>query len=172
MAQAARVIGVSPKRIRQLIAADALPTVPDSSPTRVLAEGVHREREKRRDRDPSTPGPKPDTERVIAVDLQTLLDFADAQTQRAIEATQIDRDAVKDSQSRIEAYLTAALAEARDRAAAAELRAAAAEAEAAALRQRLEMIEDTGNASEEPSKTNAPESVEVVSKPRRWFRKN
>lgn len=142
VAEAARIIGRSPKRVRQLIEAGALPTVANSVPVRIPAEAVHREREKRRDPSPSTPGPKPDPERVT-LDLATLLDYARETSRLAIEATNADREAAQAAAHRVEAALTESLAEARARALTAEHRAATAEAELAALRTQLTPVTES-----------------------------
>lgn len=170
--EAARVIGVSPKRVRQLIAEDRLPTVPEVTPVRVPAEAVHREREKRRDSSPSTPGPKPAPEQVT-LDLATLLDYARETSRLAIEATAADREAAKEAGLRVESELRESLAEARARASAAEQRAAAAEAELAALRERLAGVSGISGHSKKETDDSAvaEESPSVTDKKRRrWFR--
>lgn len=169
--EAARVIGRSPKRVRQLIAEKKLPTVPDSSPLRIPAEAVHQERESRRNASPSTPGPKPEPERVT-IDLDTLMAFADRQTQKAIEAAAADREAVKHAQRVVEETLRGSLVEAQARAQAAEIRAAAAEAEAAVLRERLEAADRVDGVSGGAKKHSTEENPrhELGTKRRRWWR--
>lgn len=175
VAEAARIIGRSPKRVRQLIEAGSLPTVPDSSPVRVPADAVHRERDKRRNLDPSTPGPKPEPERVT-LDLDTLLAFAESQTQKAIEATTADREAAQEAHRRVEETLRESLAEARARAEAAERRAAEAQAEAAALREKLDTLDaisavSTVTKKETGETLSAEETRDVTDKKRRrWWK--
>lgn len=169
--EAARVIGVSPKRVRQLIAEDRLPTVPEATPVRIPAEPVHREREKRRNVSPSTPGPKPDPEQVT-LDLATLLDYARETSRLAIEQTAADREAAKEASLRVESELRESLAEARARAAAAEQRATAAEVELAALRERLAGFSGVlGGPQKDTDATAAAEETPKVTdkKRRRWF---
>ena len=172
VAEAARIIGRSPKRVRQLIAENKLPTVPESSPLRIPAEAVHQERENRRNASPSTPGPKPESERVT-IDLDTLMAYADRQTQRAIEATAADREDVKAAHIRVEETLRDSLAEAQARAQAAEIRAAAAEAEAAALRARLEVTDGVSGVLG-ATKKETDEGISAINadtkKRRRWWR--
>lgn len=175
VAEAARVIGRSPKRVRQLIEAGSLPTVPDSSPVRIPAEAVHREREKRRDPAPSTPGPKPDPERVT-LDLATLLDYARETSRLAIETTVADREAAQEAHRRVEETLRESLAEARARAESAERRAVEAEVKAAALRTQLaETLERLSGVTGHTKKDTAEESPREESatftdkKRRKWW---
>jgi hypothetical protein len=130
VAQAARVLGVSPKRVRQLIAEGRLTPVPGSSPTALPASAVHAERERRRNRVPaSTPGPDP-TPQPLDLDLETLLEYARATTRLALEAGEADRAATAAARDRVEQLLRDQIAE--ERATVAALRA-----EVADLRERL-----------------------------------
>lgn len=130
VADAARVLGVSPKRVRQLIAEGRLSAVPDASPVTVEAESVHRERDRRKHRSVSTPGPEP-MPGAVAVSVETLLEYAERITTRALDAAIADRRAADAARDQAEDRLRAALAEATQR-------AEAAEAEAAELRERLD----------------------------------
>jgi excisionase family DNA binding protein len=49
-AQAAELLGLSVQRVRQLVASGKLKAVPKSSPLRIKAESVHKEREERGDK--------------------------------------------------------------------------------------------------------------------------
>lgn len=130
VADAARVLGVSPKRVRQLITEGRLPVVEGSSPIAVEVEAVHRERDRRRHRPASTPGPDA-TPATVPVSVEVLLEYAERITARALEAATADRRAADAARDEAEGRLRAALAEATQR-------AEAAEAEAAALRERLD----------------------------------
>ena len=129
IADAARVLGVSPKRVRQLVAEDRLPLVEGSSPMAVEVEAVHRERDRRRHRPASTPGPEP-TPLTVAVSVETLLQYAERITSRALDAAMADRRAADAARDQAEDLLRASLAEATQR-------AAAAEAEDESLRERM-----------------------------------
>jgi hypothetical protein len=129
VADAARVLGVSPKRIRQLIQEGRLPVVEGSSPMAVEVEAVHRERERRKSRPASTPGPQP-TPAAVAVSVEDLLAYAERITARALDAAMADRRAADAARDQAEDLLRASLAEATQR-------AEAAEAEAQELRERL-----------------------------------
>ena len=129
VADAARVLGVSPKRIRQLIQEGRLPVVEGSSPMAVEVEAVHRERERRKSRPASTPGPMP-TPASVAVSVEDLLAYAERITARALDAAMADRRAADAARDQAEDLLRASLAEATQR-------AEAAEAEAQELRERL-----------------------------------
>ena len=139
VAEAARLLGVTPKRVRQMIAAGGLPTVAGESPVRLPAEPVHQERE-RRQASPSKPGPAPAAQ---PLDAQQVLDLAQEIASRvatdslriALEAAEPYRQQVEATRDRTEQALRDALAEAEARATAAEARAAQAEAELEALRQ-------------------------------------
>ena len=130
VADAARVLGVSPKRVRQLIKEGRLPVVEGSSPIAVEVEAVHRERERRKSRPASTPGPQP-TPAAVAVSVEDLLAYAERITARALDAAMADRRAADAARDQAEDLLRASLAEATQR-------AEAAEAEAAQLRERLD----------------------------------
>lgn len=130
VADAARVLGVSPKRVRQLIQEGRLPVVEGSSPMAVEVEAVHRERERRKSRPASTPGPQP-TPAAVAVSVEDLLAYAERITARALDAAMADRRAADAARDQAEDLLRASLAEATQR-------AEAAEAEAAQLRERLD----------------------------------
>lgn len=128
---AARVLGVSPKRVRQLVAEGRLAAIEGSSPMAVEVEAVHRERERRRHRVPATT-PGPDAQGgTVAVSVETLLEYAERVTARALDASVADRRAADAARDQAEDLLRAALAQATQR-------AEAAEAEAAALRERLQ----------------------------------
>lgn len=128
---AARVLGVSPKRVRQLVAEGRLPVIEGSSPLAVEVEAVHRERERRRHRTPATtPGPEAQGA-TVAVSVETLLEYAERVTARALDAAAADRRAADAARDQAEDLLRSALAEATHR-------AQVAEAEAAALRDRLD----------------------------------
>lgn len=128
---AARVLGVSPKRVRQLVAEGRLPVIEGSSPLAVEVEAVHRERERRRHRTPATtPGPEAQGA-TVAVSVETLLEYAERVTARALDAAAADRRAAAAARDQAEDLLRSALAEATHR-------AQVAEAEAAALRDRLD----------------------------------
>lgn len=129
VADAARVLGVSPKRIRQLIKEGRLPVVEGASPIAVEVEAVHRERERRKSRPASTPGPQP-TPAAVAVSVEDLLAYAERITARALDAAMADRRAADAARDQAEQLLRASLAEATQR-------AQAAEAEAEELRERL-----------------------------------
>lgn len=126
---AARVLGVSPKRVRQLIQEGRLPVVEGSSPIAVEVEAVHRERERRKSRPASTPGPQP-APASVAVSVEDLLAYAERITARALDAAMADRRAADAARDQAEDLLRASLAEATQR-------AEAAEAEAQELRERL-----------------------------------
>ena len=95
----------------------------------VEVEAVHRERERRKSRPASTPGPQP-APASVAVSVEDLLAYAERITARALDAAMADRRAADAARDQAEDLLRASLAEATQR-------AEAAEAEAQELRERL-----------------------------------
>lgn len=145
VAEAAQLLGVTPKRVRQMLAAGQLPAVPGETPVRLPAEPVHQERERRK-ASPSKPGPQPATQ---PLDPQLVLDLArEIATSVATDSVKLALDAAEPyrrqleaSRDRTEQALREALAEAEARALAAEARAAQAEARLGETAQQLEELQ-------------------------------
>lgn len=111
VAEAAKVLSLSPKRIRQLIAQGTLSTIKDSSPLRVVSVEVLAMRDQRR-RTEGGPRPGPQgTPQVVS--LPDVLTLAQAITQRAITASDDSHAKVLQARDRVEDHLKAELARAR-----------------------------------------------------------
>jgi len=159
VAETARLLGVSPKRIRQLIAAGTLPTIAGTSPVELPAEAVHRERERRRE-SPPRPGPEPapqllEAQQVLDLAREVASAVAVDSVRLALEAAEPYRRQVEAVRDRTEEALREALAEA-------EARAKAAEARAEDLAARL---------AEQEQALAIPEPEHLEEKPRRFWRK-
>jgi hypothetical protein len=116
-AAAARVLGVSERRVRQLVTAGSLPAL-SLSPLRVPQDAVHRERDRRRRSAPRTSAGRPPAGPPEQVDVKALVEA----TVRAILPLMLA------PAERAEADAKAALTEERALRIAAEARAAVAEA--------------------------------------------
>ena len=122
-AEAARVIGVSERRVRQLVEDGRIERANADGPLRLAAESVHRERESKRGRVPE--GYSGQTRRVRkgsgegSVTVEQLLELAERITDRsltrALESAQADRDAARAAADRVEQMLTEQIAAERVR---------------------------------------------------------
>jgi excisionase family DNA binding protein len=110
VAEAGRLLGVSPKRVRQLIADGRLPTVATDGPMRVDAQAVIAERTRRTDRPASTPGPPPSASPALSVTVETLLELVERVQRPAIEAAEHERAKRDATRDQIEAELKAEIA--------------------------------------------------------------
>jgi excisionase family DNA binding protein len=140
VAEAAKVLGRSVKRVRQLIADGTLTVVPGSSPQRIPAEQVNARR-RTQQRGASTPGPKAAPRGMSAAEFVTMLEaFADRQK----ELISSERVALEVAHARLEAMLREEL----DRERAARLQA---EDELRALRAQAVPAEPVRPVSPSPS---------------------
>lgn len=132
VAQAAQVLGRTPKRVRQLIANGTLTVVPDSSPQQIPADQVN-ERRKAQRAGPSTPGPRSQSMTVdqLVAFAQSILDRERDQHRELITA---ERAALDAAQARVEQLLRAEL----DRERAERMTA---QAQAADLRRELDQLQ-------------------------------
>jgi excisionase family DNA binding protein len=108
VAEAARLIGRSTKRVRQMIAEGKFTAEPDSQPVRIPAAEVHRVREASR---PASvkPGPKSSTE----LTMDDVMALVDKLTTRAIEANAAQVDAALKMHEQSQQILRDSLAEER-----------------------------------------------------------
>lgn len=125
-AQAAQLLGLSVKRVRQLVASGKLKAVPKSSPLLIRAESVHKERELRGDKVTRTATPQKAFELASLMEVIELIEAARLAgrsegieiAQRQIESVEASRErteqALFEAQSKT-SDLQAALAEARGR---------------------------------------------------------
>lgn len=123
-AEAARVIGVSERRVRQLVEDGRIKRANADGPLRLAAESVHRERESKRGRAPSEVY-SGQARRVRkgsgegSVTVEQLLELAERITDRsltrALESAQADRDAARAAADRVEQMLTEQIAAERIR---------------------------------------------------------
>lgn len=100
--QAARVLGISPRRVTQLAQGGPLQVVQES-PLRLSAESVHAERERRRSvkRDVRTTVPPPDTSELIADQVSKVVEVLTKSFTRQIEMTELARDEVAAERDRM-----------------------------------------------------------------------
>lgn len=106
VAEAATLLGVTPKRVRQMIAEGKLPTVKNATPTRLPARAVIAARDSRK-RKPATERPAPGM--IPLTEVAALIDQAREAAERSARLQLEAREAV-------EATLRDALAEAQSRA--------------------------------------------------------
>lgn len=125
-AQAAQLLGLSVKRVRQLVASGKLKAVPKSSPLLIKAESVHKERELRGDKVTRSATPQKAFELTSLVEVLELIEAArQAGRAEGIEIAQRQIESVETSRERTEqalfeqqaqySALAAELAEARVR---------------------------------------------------------
>lgn len=124
--QTAQLLGIGVKRVRQLVAAGTLKAVPKSSPLRIKAESVHKERELRGDKVNRASTPQKAFELTSLLEVIELIEAArQAGRAEGIEVAQRQIESVEASRERTEkalfelqtqtSTLAAELAEARTR---------------------------------------------------------
>ena len=124
--QTAQLLGIGVKRVRQLVASGKLKAVPKSSPLRIKAESVHKEREARGDKVTRSATPQKAFELTSLIEVIELIEAArQAGKSEGIEIAQRQIESVEASRERTEqalfeaqaktSDLQAALAEARGR---------------------------------------------------------
>lgn len=138
VAETARLLGVSPKRVRQLVEEGKLLPVEGSTPLQVQALSVLEERERRKE-SPPRPGPAPavnplEPSEILAMASEIASSVARESVRLALEAAEPARKEAEAVRDRTEESLRVALAEA-------EARAAAAEAELERLRSVEKSVE-------------------------------
>lgn len=143
VAEAAKVLGRSPKRVRQIIAEGKLQTVPGSAPARVPAVAVLQLRDSLRAT--ARTGPQSPATGLTAEDVIALVERL---TSKALEASAEERARADSARDRAEELLTAALAAERQR--------------ADALATELQELRDT---------LAAPPAPTQEAQRRRWFRR-
>ena len=143
VAQAAQLLGRTPKRIRQLIADGTFTVIPGSVPQQIPADQVQERRRSQR-AGASTPGPRPQPQGMTVQQFREALADALAQQKELISS---ERAALEVAHARTEQVLRAELE--RERA-----ERMTAQAQAAELRQELDQLR---------GRTEAP-------KPRWWQR--
>ena len=111
VAEAAKILGLSPKRVRQLVAQGGLPVIEGTSPLRLPSVDVLALRE-RRGRREGAPRPGPQGTPQL-VSLPDVLALAQSITQRAIAAADESHSLVLQARDRVEDHLKAELAHAR-----------------------------------------------------------
>ena len=125
-AQAAELLGLSVKRVRQLVASGKLKAVPKSSPLAITAESVHKERELRGEKVTRSATPEKAFQLTSLVEVLELIEAArQAGRAEGIEIAQRQIESVETSRERTEqalfeqqaqtSALAAELAEARAR---------------------------------------------------------
>jgi hypothetical protein len=112
VAEAAKVLGRSTKRVRQMLAEGKLVALPDTQPVRLAAEQVNDLRQALRTQGPRT-GPTPQPTGLTYEQVQALVDTL---TTKALEAAASDRAAADRARDATEEALRNELAEARARA--------------------------------------------------------
>lgn len=132
VAETARVIGRSTKRVRQMLAEGKLAAIAGSQPLRIPAQQVHDMRANLRGQG-SRPGPAP--VQPAALTFQQVMELVESLTTRAIEAAAADRAAADRARDAVEQSLRDALAESRAHAQALEARLAAQQQAARAAQQ-------------------------------------
>ena len=110
--EAAKVLGRSTKRVRQMLAEGKLVALPDTQPVRLAAEQVNSLRNALRNQGPRT-GPTPQPTGLTFEQVQALVDTL---TTKALEAAASDRAAADRTRDAAEEALRNELAEARARA--------------------------------------------------------
>jgi excisionase family DNA binding protein len=125
-AQAAELLGLSVKRVRQLVASGKLKAVPRSSPLKIKAESVHKEREDRGDKVTKSTTPQKAFELASLVEVLELIEAARLSgraegidiAQRQIESAETSRQRTEQALFQLQAEssaLAAELAQARAR---------------------------------------------------------
>jgi hypothetical protein len=125
-AQTAQLLGLSVKRVRQLVASGKLKAVPKSSPLLIKAESVHQERELRGEKVSRTATPQKAFELTSLVEVLELIEAARQAgrsegieiAQRQIESVEASRERTEQALFEVQAQssaLAAELAEARVR---------------------------------------------------------
>lgn len=108
-AEAAKVLGRSIKRVRQMIQEDKLEAVPDSDPIRVTAQSVHELRDTLR-----TQGTKPGRAPAAnGLTFQQVMELVETLTTKALEASQTERAALEAMRDKTENALRAELDQTR-----------------------------------------------------------
>lgn len=126
VAEASRLLGVSEKRVRQLVAGSRLVPVEGSSPLRIEAKSVLQERERRKESPPRT-GPAPggstvNADEVFRMASEIASSVARESVRLALESAEPVRKEAEAIRDRTEEALRLALAEAEARATTAEER--------------------------------------------------
>lgn len=129
VAEAAKVLGRTPKRVRQMLAEGKLSALPDTEPVRVAQAEVIALRDALR-AGGGRPGPAP-RPAVTGLTLEDVRALVEMMTAKALEASAADRANADAARDRAEQMLRDALAEER-------LKREQAEAEARSLRERLD----------------------------------
>jgi hypothetical protein len=130
-AQTAQLLGLSVKRVRQLVASGKLKAVPKSSPLLIKAESVHKERELRGEKVTRSASPEKAFQLTSLVEVLELIEAArQAGKTEGIEIAQRQIESVEASRERSEQALFEAQAT-----------ATALAAELAEARVRLELME-------------------------------
>ena len=125
-AQAAQLLGIGVKRVRQLVASGKLKAVPKSSPLEIKAESVHKERELRGDKVTRSATPEKAFQLSSLVEVLELIEAARQAgrtegieiAQRQIESAETSRERTEQALFELQAQsstLAAELAEARVR---------------------------------------------------------
>ena len=125
VAEAARVIGRTPQRVRQMLSEGKMHAIPNTHPLRIPAEEVHTSRAAARRTNTHRSGPKPD-----GLSLEEVMALVERLTTRALAASNEQMTAAQAARDRAEEILRESLAEER-------ARRERAEEEATALRERL-----------------------------------
>lgn len=164
VADAAKLLQVSPKRVRQLVEEGRLSSVEGSSPLVLEAESVIRER-KRREEAPSRPGPAPavtnlDPSEILAMASEIASSVARDSVRLALESAEPARRHADAMRDRTEEALREALAAAEARSLSAEKR----------LEEALERLEGI-KAHLEETRAEALQVASAVEPRRRWGRK-
>lgn len=108
-AEAAKVLGRSVKRVRQMIQEGKLEAVPDSDPIRVTAQSVHELRDTLR-----TQGTKPGRAPAAnGLTFQQVMELVETLTTKALEASQTERAALEAMRDKTENALRAELDQTR-----------------------------------------------------------
>lgn len=105
-AQAAQLLGIGVKRVRQLVAAGTLKAVPKSSPLKIKVDSVHKERELRGDKVNKSTTPQKAFELTSILELMELIEAArQAGRSEGIEIAQRQIESVEASRERTEQAL-------------------------------------------------------------------
>lgn len=124
--QTAQLLGIGVKRVRQLVASGKLKAVPKSSPLRIKAESVHKEREARGDKVTRSATPEKAFQLSSLMEVIELIEAARQAgksegieiAQRQIESAETSRERTEQALFEVQAQysaLAAELAEARVR---------------------------------------------------------
>ena len=104
--QAAQLLGIGVKRVRQLVASGKLKAVPKSDPLRIKAESVHKERELRGEKVTRSTSPQKAFELTSIIELMELIEAArQAGKAEGIEIAQRQIESVEASRMRTEQAL-------------------------------------------------------------------